>query len=452
MSEPVPAGAEADVEASPADTRSLEPDADDPNHALVDRFELLVTRGRDAGARFTSAQERSVVGTHGVADFVLHDDTVSRFHCELSVENHRVVIKDLGSRNRTLVNGLEIEVARLRTGATLTLGRTDLALELRPDRARVEIAPRDRFGMMLGKTLTMRRVFAQLERAAATDATVLLEGETGTGKELAAESLHAEGARRDGPFVVVDCAAIPSSLLESELFGYERGAFTGAVTSRPGAFEIADGGTVFLDEIGELPLELQPKLLRVLEKRQVKRIGSNDPILVNVRLIAATNRNLRAEVNAKRFRSDLYFRLAVVEIQLPSLRERPADIPLLLEHLLEGLAPIYGDVQALRTQDFTAEVLRHSWPGNVRELRNYLERCLALGQTIAVGGSSSPEGPLPDTSLPLKQARVRWTRTLERRYTEALLERHSGNVAAAARTAGVDRMHFYRLLWRYGLR
>ncbi|HZO13867.1 MAG TPA: sigma 54-interacting transcriptional regulator, partial [Polyangiaceae bacterium] len=281
------------------------------------------------------------------------------------------------------------------------------------------------------------------------DAVVLLEGDTGTGKELAAESIHDESTRRDQPFLVVDCASIPSDLLESELFGHERGAFTGASATREGAFEAATGGTIFLDEIGELPLELQPKLLRALERKQVKRVGSNRYTTVDVRVVAATNRNLRREVNERRFRSDLYYRLAVIEIRLPSLRERFDDLPLLVDQLLASMGAV--DHPDLRSPAFLEELGRHAWSGNIRELRNYLERCLVLRSRAPLENEAA-EPLLPDAGQPLKTARERWNRALERRYVEEVLRRCGDNVAAAARAAEVDRMYFYRLLWRHGLR
>jgi transcriptional regulator with PAS, ATPase and Fis domain len=308
----------------------------------------------------------------------------------------------------------------------------------------------------------MRRVFKLLEQAAASDVTVLIEGETGTGKEVAAESLHQASARAERPFVVVDCGAIPPELLESELFGHERGAFTGAVGTREGAFEEARGGTIFLDEIGELPLHLQPKLLRALDKREVKKVGGNKYAPVDVRVVAATNRDLKNEVNDKRFRSDLFYRLAVVRVRLPPLRDRIEDLNDVVASLLEGLSEHYpGETDALVSAAFFAELARHEWPGNVRELRNYLERCLALRAPASVpsdrlaaagAGRRGTVEDLADASRPLKIARERWTRTLERHYLEDMLKKNGDNVAAAARSAGVDRMHFYRLLWRHGIR
>ena len=309
---------------------------------------------------------------------------------------------------------------------------------------------------MVGRSFAMRRAFSLLERAAASNATVLLGGETGTGKEAAAESIHRESARRDGPFIVVDCGAIPGNLLESELFGHEKGAFTGADRARVGAFEEANGGTLFLDEIGELDPELQPKLLRVLEKKEVKPVGTSKYVPVDVRIIAATNRDLRAEVNAKTFRSDLFYRLAVVEVPLPALRERVEDLPLLVNAILDRLgATSPAEAALVRTSDFQQTIARHSWPGNVRELRNYVERCLALAEQAPLDAQAIPDASAPiaiDTKQTLKVARDRWTSVFEKAYLEKLLAEHGGNVSAASRAAGVDRIHFYRLLWRNGLK
>jgi DNA-binding NtrC family response regulator len=317
----------------------------------------------------------------------------------------------------------------------------------------------------------MRALFSTLEKAAGTDATILIEGETGTGKEATAESIHQASRRRDGPFVVVDCGAIPAQLLESELFGSERGAFTGAVASRAGAFEAASGGTIFLDEIGELELDLQPKILRALDRRQVKRVGSTGYRPVDVRVIAATNRGLRAEVDAKRFRLDLYYRLAIVRIKLPPLRERMADLPLLVEHVVSilGVADA-AETEALRTREFLERLRRYPWPGNIRQLRNYIERCVALGDAHLAPGLDTCPPPPPsgpplssatsplaakfefDPAEPLRVARERWTNRCERAYLEAVLRLHGNNVTAAARAAGVDRIYLYRLLWKHGLK
>ncbi|HEX5658295.1 MAG TPA: sigma-54 dependent transcriptional regulator [Polyangiales bacterium] len=315
---------------------------------------------------------------------------------------------------------------------------------------------------MVGESPPMEALFGLLTRAAASDATVLIDGETGTGKEVSALAVHEHSLRREGPFIVVDCGAIPAQLLESELFGYERGAFTGAVSARTGAFEAADGGTIFLDEIGELSLDLQPKILRALESRKVKRVGSNVYAPINVRVIAATNRNLREEVAAKRFRSDLYYRLAVLHIKLPPLRERKGDLSLLVDDVLRHLGVIdHASAQPIRSPEFIEMLGRYRWPGNVRQLRNYLERRVALGEAIPPPGSETSMPPPPDESIgglqvaldqPLRIAREEWNNLFEVKYLEGLLELHGNNVSAAARAAGVNRVHFYRLLRKHGLR
>jgi two-component system, NtrC family, response regulator GlrR len=311
-------------------------------------------------------------------------------------------------------------------------------------------AGRARFGDMVGESVAIRNVFAMLERAAATSATVVLEGETGVGKTLAARSIHAESSRAAGPFVIVDCAAVPPTLLESELFGHERGAFTGAEAHRVGAFEAAHRGTLFLDEIGELPVALQSKLLGVLENRELRRLGSGEPRKVDVRVIAATGRDLRAEVGAGRFRADLYYRLAVVRIVQPPLRERRADIPGLAAAMLRALGARDERIRALLTPPFCEQLARAPWPGNLRELRNYLERCLVFD---APQPFEAPCAAPDDTytALPYALARERALRAFERRYLVSLLEAHDGKVSAAAAGAGIDRTHFYRLLRRHGI-
>jgi len=317
----------------------------------------------------------------------------------------------------------------------------------------------DRFGRMVGRSPAMQTVFDVLNKASTSDATILLEGETGTGKEVSAEAIHRGSLRRDKPFLVVDCGAMPPNLLESELFGHERGAFTGAVSSRQGVFEAANGGTVFLDEIGELSIELQPKLLRVLERREVRRVGTNNHVPVNVRLIAATNRSLREQVGAQKFRSDLFYRLAVVEVKLPPLRERLPDLPALVEHIVRNFGTVDETaLETVRSPAFLGALAEHTWPGNIRELRNYLERCVALHDFAPPRSTGSGPVPIPgpesavNIGQPLREAREAWVSTFERRYLEELLRQHENRVSAAARAAGVDRIYFYRLLWKHGLR
>ena len=298
----------------------------------------------------------------------------------------------------------------------------------------------------------MRRLFALLERIAPTDAPVLIQGETGTGKELCAEALHAHSPRADKPFVVMDLAAVQPTLIESELFGHVRGAFTGAVADRAGAFERADGGTLFLDEVGELSAELQPRLLRALERGQVKRVGANDFKTVNVRVIAATHRDLLALARENRFREDLYHRLAVLQARLPPLRERREDIA----GLVEGFLARIGRTGAIGPQTL-ALLVGHDWPGNVRELRNVVERAVSLAggaeevppEVLALPDDAKASGTA--SGLLFKEAKDRLFEAFEREYLEGLMARCGGNVSRAAREAGIDRVYLHRLLKRYGM-
>jgi DNA-binding NtrC family response regulator len=429
------------------------------DHLVVRRVHLSVIEGAERGQSYQSSGGRVVIGTHKSSDFVLSDATVSRFHCEIDLGADRPILRDLGSRNGSLIDGVRVHEAPLAYDApvTLTLGRTLIRLVWGERDVTVPLSPRERFGLLVGRSPMMRAVFVVLERAAATDSTVLITGETGTGKDLAAESIHLESARRRGPFVVVDCGAIPANLLEAELFGHERGAFTGADRPREGAFESASGGTIFIDEIGELPLELQPKLLRVLDRKEVQRIGGTRRVPVDARVVAATNRNLRGETNARRFRADLYFRVAVLQATLPALRERREDLPLLVDALLASLDAESHPLSAkVRSRPFLSELERHDWPGNVRELKNFLERYLALeGQAEVASAAPSPEmsaGLTIDVRQPLREARERFVQHFERRFLEALLRHHGNNVSEAARAAGIARVHFYRLMSKCGLR
>ncbi len=407
----------------------------------VRRLRLLDAAGQVVG---DLAKPRSSIGHQAANDVVLGDKTVSRFHCEILLDGSGARIRDLESRNGTFVDGTRIADAWLCDGADLRLGRTTLRVRLGEERVAQPVSEQRELGPLVGSSVPMRAAFALLEMAAASDATVLLEGETGTGKEGAAEALHLLSTRRDKPLVVVDCAAIPANLLESELFGHDKGAFTGATARRIGAFEEADGGTVLLDEIGELPLDLQPKLLRVLERKEIRRLGTNQMVRVDVRVIAATHKDLRAAVNRHLYRADLYFRLSVVRIELPPLRDRPEDIPLLVERFLQRLSARPEAAEELQRPEFLATLQRHSWPGNVRELRNYVERCLVFRQPLPLEGATTATAPAS-----FGEARHRAIDNFERHYLEQLLAAHAGKIAAAAQAAGVGRAHLYRLLHKH---
>jgi DNA-binding NtrC family response regulator len=416
----------------------------------IRQFRVTVTSGPATGRTWTEAAERCAIGSHPGNDLVVDDGTVSRFHCELVIAGSGVRVRDLGSRNGTLAGGIAIADATVSPGTVLALGNSDIRIDVDPHEVELVASPRSAFGALIGETAVMREVFSQLEKIAASDATVLIQGETGTGKEGAAAAIHDASARADAPFIVVDCGAIPPNLLESELFGHEPGAFTGATERRIGAFEQASGGTLFLDEVGELPAELQPKFLRALESREIRRVGSTTAIRCDLRIIAATNRDLRAEVNRGTFRADLYYRLAVVKLALPPLRERTGDIAALARHLLAKIGASAATIAELTKPDYLATLAAAPWPGNVRELRNHLERCAVFGERQLP--SAPPAATEIDTEASYEVARRQALDAFERLYLTKLLDRTGGNVTAASREAGVNRAYLYRMLRRQGLR
>jgi transcriptional regulator with PAS, ATPase and Fis domain len=417
----------------------------------VQRFHLMVAGGPAPAMTWASNGSRCSIGSHSANDVVLEDPTVSRFHCQLTVDALGVRLRDLGSRNGTKVDGTRVLDGYLRDGSLLQVGRSTVSFQLGTDRVRLPLSDRTVMGPLVGKSLAMRTVFALLQLAAKSEATVLLEGETGTGKEGAAQAIHRESSRRDGPFIVVDCGAIPGNLLESELFGHEKGAFTGACERRLGAFEEASTGTLFLDEVGELPIDLQPKLLRALESKEIRRVGSSQWRAADVRVVAATNRELRTDVNTGRFRSDLYYRLAVVTIALPPLRSRLEDLPLLVGRLLGTLGADTGTAALLSAPEFLRTLESAAWPGNVRELRNFLQRCLVFRQPIPTAQIAASISEVAGDIWHYVGARRRALDEFERRYLEALLARHDGKVALAAKEAGVGRVYLYKLLKRHAV-
>jgi transcriptional regulator with GAF, ATPase, and Fis domain len=415
--------------------------------------ELRVVEGPDRGVARKLGGGGMRIGTGAVADLRLTDRAVSRLHCELRIVDGAIRIVDSGSTNGTFVDGVKIHVAELAAGARIRVGETVISVVAAGERCAVELSARHRFGDVIGASVEMRRLYGILEKVAPTDTSVLIQGETGTGKELVARAIHDASPRARAPFVVVDCGAIAENLIESELFGHIRGSFSGAVTDRRGLFEEADGGTLFLDEIGELPPPLQPKLLRVLESLEVRRVGENTNRRVDVRVVAATNRPLARSVNDGTFREDLYYRLAVVEVQLPPLRARRDDIALLAEHFFRRYA---GDKEPMPAAYLSALTSR-AWPGNVRELRNYIERSVSLGSSMAEegpGGRGDVDGLAPTVPihLPLKDARAAWTAQFELLYVRSLLAKTEGNVTRAAELAGVNRRSLQRLIASLGIR
>ena len=358
-------------------------------------------------------------------------------------------------------------VEQLRVAVTRALRQRDLALENRRLRDQLQ----EVFGLdnIIGTSPAMARVFELVKKAARSQANILVLGESGTGKELIARAIHANSPRAGRAFVPVDCASLPENLLESELFGHEKGAFTGAVRAKPGLVELAHQGTIFLDEIAELPVGLQVKLLRALQERQIRRVGGTAQIPVDVRVVSATNRNLRDAVARGTFREELYYRVNVIAIELPPLRERAGDVRLLAQAFLRkyGQGRISGfDDEVVKTLD------AYPWPGNVRELQNVIERACALADGPVVRKRDLPDyvgharpvavsapaaageasSTLSAEGLPLAEARERWMATLESAYLRDLLDRHGGNVSAAAKTAGIDRKTFHRLVSKYQLR
>jgi len=371
-------------------------------------------------------------------------------------DDGRFVVRDLGSTNGTWYEGSRLTEARLPAGATLRTGRS--ALRIEPEAQPLDIPPSQarRFGELVGESLAIREVFAVLERVATSDVTVLLEGETGTGKELAARAIHDASPRRQGPFVAVDCGALPEGVLDSELFGHVRGAFTGAAAPRAGLFVRAHRGTIFLDELGRIPPSVQARLLRVVEERAVRPVGADSPRDVDVRVIAASRDDLDVEVAAGRFRADLLYRLGVVRVALPPLRTRREDLPALVQELLRrrGLDDVRPSGAGLD------RLLAHGWPGNARELRNVIDRAIALSPgarrftdlTIRLEPTAVGDDPLAVRSdLPFAEAKQVVLHAFERRYLADVLARAAGNLSAAAREAELDRKHLRSLARRHGL-
>jgi DNA-binding NtrC family response regulator len=402
---------------------------------------ILVVRGVDRGHALAITDEEVIVGSAPTCQLVLRDPAVSRNHLSIRLLPNGYLCTDLASTNGTWLDKHRIVSAYVEPGDLLQIGDTRLRLESRRQRFELPLSQADAFGKLIGRSAAARRLFALLETVAPQDATVLLVGESGTGKDLAAEAIHDASPRAAGPFVVVDCGALPPALMESELFGHERGAFTGAQERRSGAFVEAHKGTLFLDEIAKLPRDMQPKLLRALDRRQVKPLGSDHTIDVDVRVVAASDRDLRVDVNRGVFREDLFYRLNVVPIKLPPLRERVDDIPLLANHFLRQLS---GDSEAELTAEQLAALVDQQWPGNVRELRNWVERSLVL--------ATSEADPATGELEPFKQAKARTVDAFERQYLTALLLRTEGNVAQAARLAAMDRVNFTRIMRKHGLK
>jgi len=423
---------------------------------IVSTLRVEVVDGPDKGKQVIGGELVSV-GTARDNALAVSDFTVSRYHLDVSVRPGGILVTDLGSTNGTYIGAVRVERAIVPPGTLLKLGGTTIRFDDAVRRAiPAPASGRSELAGMIAVSPQMVRLFADIERVAATPTSVLIVGESGTGKERVAEALHARSARGKAPLVTIDCGALSSSLLASELFGHERGAFTGADRQHKGAFERAENGTVFLDEIGELPGADQSALLGVLERKRFRRVGGSSELELEARVIAATNRDLRAEVNTGRFRQDLYHRLAVVVLRLAPLRERREDIPLLIEHFARELGAV-GSIEALFGDDQLARWQKHPWPGNIRELRNAVEAAIVVGpQPFASEPVAAPvvtAAAVDDAPLgPYKDQRATVVRDFERGYLARLMAQAAGNVSHAARIAKMDRSHLIDLLHRHGLK
>jgi len=413
---------------------------------------LRVESGPAEGTVYSAESEPVIsVGASPDNQLAIDDKTVSRYHLELRMTGEGLSVEDLGSRNGTYVGDLRVDRAvvppgtRLRLGATTILIQDADAVAAPPDAAPPSIPS------LVVASDAMADVARLIDRLSAVSSSVLIQGETGVGKEVVARAINERGSRAEQPFVVVDCGSMPATLVASHLFGHERGAFTGADQRRTGAFERADGGTVLLDEIGELPVEMQPSLLGVLERRRFTRVGGADEISVDVRVLAATNRDLRAEVNKGHFRADLYYRLAVARMLIPPLRDRSEEVAPLVAHFAEQITGVPNEFPF---DAQTMEAMRqHRWSGNVRELRNVVEGALIMGR-VSLDGTQGESIPIPDADevAAYGEARAAAIAQFERSYLKKLIDLTKGNASEAARRAKMDRPYLLTLLRRHGLR
>lgn len=416
---------------------------------------LVIVEGEDPDTDLVVEKERVTLGRSNVCDLTLEDSSVSGIHCEVVAAPDGFLLRDLGSTNGIFMLGHRIRELYLRPGSEFQIGNNLIRFEPLDNMVKIPLSRHDHFGAVLGRSVPMREVFAVLERVSTSDLPVLLRGETGTGKELLAAGIHAYSFRKNHPFVVLDCGAVPAETIESTLFGHEKGAFTGAVDSRRGVFEEASGGTLFIDEVGELAVGLQPKLLRALEQQEIQRVGGVKPVKVDVRIVAATHRDLLARIDRGLFREDLYYRLSVVAVLVPPLRDRPEDVPLLVEQFMQEEERSGVKIG----EDVMPSLQSHAWPGNVRELRNVIERAARLAEGGVINTHDLQLGRSPSDrisvalggNLPYKEAKARLLGQFERQYLMQLMKEHGGNLSAASREAGLARNHLRNLCRKYDI-
>jgi transcriptional regulator with GAF, ATPase, and Fis domain len=474
-----------------------------PTAKRIRKSKLVVLEGPDQGCELELTRESVLVGRHAVCDLPLQDKSVSSRHFSISADDRGYLLRDEGSTNGTFYGDVRIKEIYLRPGTVFRAGSTVLKFSPTDESITVELSQQGRFDSLLGESVAMREVFATLERVAPSELTVLIQGETGTGKERVARAIHNHSPRRNKPYVVLDCSSIPKDLIESTIFGHEKGSFTGALGQHRGVFEQANGGTIFLDEIGELDANLQPKLLRVLENREVKRVGGDRTFSVDVRVIAATNRDLRKMVAEGAFREDLYFRMGVVAFELPPLRRRRDDVPLLVAHFLERFNEGRRELgrPALEVSpEAMSGLMERPWNGNIRELKNVVERAASLGdgpvltrrdflldggqsglvslssafalpalsapQTPAASDSTSataqPAAPAIDRTstvvfpvdigVAFKDAKQTLGDDFEAIYLRKLVVAHKGNISQCAKAAGLTRFHLRELLKKHEIK
>ena len=410
----------------------------------TERVDVIVRSPDQGPTKKRVAGDEITIGHHAACDVAVADPYVSRRHCRLMIADGKVKLTDLGSTNGTFVGDARVTQIAMPRQGEFRIGRSFVNYHVATEVEEIEPAKSTRMGTMVGASRAMRELFALIERVGPSQATALITGESGTGKELAARELHRTSARSHKPFVAANCGAIPGNIIESQLFGHERGAFTGAHERTAGLFEQARGGTLFLDEIGEMPLDLQTRLLRVLEEKTVRRVGGQEEIPVDFRLVCATNRDLAALVREGLFREDLLFRIFVIPILMPALCERPEDIPLLARHFASELAPTG------RSPSFTdaalARLATHPWPGNVRELRNAIERTLLLTDHDVIEAED-----LRVVYLDLSDDSSGRLKEQERAYIMDVLQNCRGNLSHAAKKLGIARTTLQAKIRKYDI-